>query len=102
MIEVETEYHISSSDFDEKPAYKCQGTCFKVWWAHDIDSGPFGVQLRCPMCNGPLSAARENVDYKITKLQPGVKLIPDLNAKTSHVSRLLDQFIPLREKHGWR
>ncbi len=102
MIEVETKHHISSSDFDEKPTYKCQGTCLKVWWDHDIESGPLGVQLRCPMCGGSLSAARDNIDYKITKFQPGVKLMPGWDVRTSHASRLLDQFIPLREKYGWR
>lgn len=102
MIEVETKHHISSSDLDEKPAYKCHGSCLKVWWDNDIEPAPFGVQLRCPMCDGALSTARENIDYKITNFQPGVQSIPGWQARTNHVSRLFDEYIPLRDKYGWR
>lgn len=102
MIEVTTEHHITSSDIDEHPIYKCKGTCKKVWWRNDIDTAPFGVQLRCPMCDGELSAAKENIDYKVTKYQPGTKMFPGSQASVNHVSNLLEEFIPLREKYGWR
>ncbi|MHC6656477.1 hypothetical protein [Aeromonas salmonicida] len=102
MIEVTTEYHITSSDLDEYPIYKCKGTCKKVWWRENIEQAPFGVQLECPMCGGSLSAAKENLDFKITKFQPGVSLMPGSSARINHVSNLLEEFIPLREKYGWR
>ena len=102
MIEVTTEYHITSSDIDERPIYKCKGTCQKVWWGNDIDDAPFGVQLRCPMCDGELSTAKEDIDYKDTKYLPGVKVIPGSLVDINHASNLLEEFIPLREKYGWR
>jgi hypothetical protein len=102
MIEVTTEYHITSSDLDERPIYKCKGTCKKVWWNNDIEQVPFGVQMHCPMCDGALSAAKENVDYKITKFQPGINLMQGTSIRINHSSKLLEEYIPLREKHGWR
>lgn len=102
MIEVTTEYHITSSDIDEKPAYKCQGTCKKVWWKDDLPEAPFGVQLHCKMCNGTLGAAKENLNFKITKFAPGEKIMPGSPIIIKHSSNLLEEFIPLREQYGWK
>lgn len=102
MIEVSTEHHLSSSDNDEKPVYKCQGSCKKVWWRQDIEQAPIGVILHCPMCGGSLSAAREGMDYRIVRSEPGTKVFPGNPATVKHASNILVEFIPLREKHGWR
>ncbi|ABO92419.1 hypothetical protein ASA_P4G119 (plasmid) [Aeromonas salmonicida subsp. salmonicida A449] len=102
MIEVTTEYHITNSDLDELPIYKCKGTCKKVWWRGDIEQAPFGVQLNCPMCGGALSSAKEHLDFKITRFQLGEKLMPNSPIRINHSSNLLEEFIPLREKYGWR
>jgi hypothetical protein len=54
------------------------------------------------MCGGALSTAKEDLDFKITKFQPGVSLMPGSTARINHASNLLEEFIPLREKYGWR
>jgi hypothetical protein len=53
-------------------------------------------------CGGALSVAKENLDFNITKFQLGVSLMPGSSARINHVSNLLEEFIPLREKYGWR
>lgn len=102
MIEVETPYHISKSDADEKPTYKCRGTCLKVFWPVDIEQGPFGMQPACPKCGGLLTAAIEGQDYKVVAFEPGAKLFPDTNLKMHHVSGLKDEYIGLQKKFGWK
>lgn len=102
MIEIKTEYHVSSSDRNDRPAYKCHGTCKKAWWKGDVEQPPFGVQLSCPMCDGLLRPAREGADYTVTKFNPDVKLMTGGTAEVTHLSNLQDEFIPLRKKYGWR
>ena len=85
MIEVTTEYHITNSDLDELPIYKCKGTCKKVWWRGDIEQAPFGVQLNCPMCGGALSSAKEHLDFKIFDLMKiGDSLFLDHPNRSTH------------------
>lgn len=102
MIEVETEYHISRSDLNAKPDYKCLGTCKKVWWKDDVEPAPFGAQLYCQKCGGVLSSARESLDYKITKIEPGEKVFPGSDIDVKHSSNLLEQFEHLEKTYGWK
>ena len=59
MIKVATEYHHTSSDLNELPAYKCMGTCKKVFWKSEFAPAPFGVLLHCEKCGGQLRSAKE-------------------------------------------
>ena len=70
MIEVTTEYHITNSDLDELPIYKCKGTCKKVWWRGILNRPHWGA-IKLPDVWGALSSAKEHLDFKITRFQPG-------------------------------
>ncbi len=102
MIEVETPYHISKSDLDEKPVYKCRGTCLKVFWPVDIERVPFGMLPVCPKCGGRITAAEEGQDYKILAFVPGKKAFPDTDLRMTHVSGLREEFAGLAGKYGWK
>ncbi|MFM5295224.1 hypothetical protein ACEUAI_13460 [Aeromonas veronii] len=102
MIEVSTEYHITKSDLNALPDYKCHGTCKKVWWRDDVPAVQFGMILHCPKCNGNLASAKENLDYKVISFIPESRIYPESDILIKHSSNLHDEFIPLIEKHGWK
>ena len=74
MIKVATEYHHTSSDLNVLPAYKCTGTCKKVYWKDEFDPVPFGVLLHCEKCGGQLRSAKEGDDYNVLEREPGERL----------------------------
>lgn len=102
MIKVATEYHHTSSDLNVLPAYKCTGTCKKVYWKDEFDPVPFGVLLHCEKCGGQLRSAKEGDDYNVLEREPGEKVMKGSSVTVKHVSDLQKQFIPLAKKYNWR
>lgn len=102
MIKVATAYHHASSDLDVLPAYKCTGTCKKVYWKDEFDPVPFGVLQYCEKCGGQITSAKEGTDYQVLVYKPGEKVMKGSNVTVKHVSDLQEQFIFLAKQHQWR
>lgn len=102
MIKVATEYHHASSDFDALPAYKCTGSCKKVFWKDEFDPVPFGVQMQCEKCGGKLKGAQEGIDYQVLEHKPGEKVMKGSSVTVKHVSDLQTPFISLAKQYNWR
>jgi len=81
MIIVDTLFHISFTDANEKPTYACIGKCKSVWWPADIDLD----LMICKKCGGKIATAVESDHYKI--LRKNNKRL-SLNDFKNHLSKL--------------
>ena len=63
MIIIDSPFHISFTDKNEKPTYTCIGKCKSVWWPSDIDQN----QMLCKKCGGKIEKAIDKVHYKILR-----------------------------------
>jgi len=63
MIIIDTPFHISFTDGNEKPTSACIGKCKLIWWPSDVNQN---IKL-CKKCAGKIETAIENKHYKILR-----------------------------------
>jgi len=83
MIIIDSPFHITFSDQNEKPVYSCVGKCKSVWWLTDIDQD----QMLCKKCGGKIEKAVENVHYKILRKHNKRLSLNDFKKYLSNLSR---------------
>ncbi len=83
MIIIDSPFHISFSDANEKPTYACIGKCKSIWWSSDIDED----HMVCKKCGGKIETAVEKVHYKILRKNNKRLSLNDFKNHLSNLSR---------------
>jgi len=83
MIIIDSPFHITFSDINEKPLYACVEKCKSVWWPSDVDKD----EMICKKCGGKIEKAVEKVHYKVLRKNDKRLSLNDFKNNLSNLSR---------------
>ncbi|NOR71770.1 MAG: hypothetical protein GQ532_19135 [Methylomarinum sp.] len=83
MIIIDTPFHISFSDNNEKPFYACTEKCKTIWYLSDADKD----LMICKKCGGKLEKAIEKIHYKVLRKHNKRLSLNDFKKHLSNLSR---------------